>query len=114
MNKLLFLLILIIPLFSYSQKIQNVKTNEVVELKEKVENYCTVVLQPYRGKIDFFVGIDELGIWKLLDENDTPIEFRTIVAIMNFMHKNDWEYINNIGGNEGAVPQYFFRKKQNE
>lgn len=113
--KKLFLLSTVLVLFSnfvLAQKIQNVKTNEIVDLKEKVDNYCTVVQQPFRGKIDFFVGLNELGVWKLLDEKNNPVEFQTIIAIMNFLYIHGWEYVNNIGGSDGAAPQYFFRKKE--
>lgn len=96
----------------FAQKIQNVKTKEKVELKEKVENYCAIVMQPYKGKIEFFVGVDELGVWKFIDESGKPIKMQTIVAVMNYMHTNNWIYINNIGGTDGAAPQYFFRKKE--
>lgn len=110
MKNLLFLLLFSIPFFSPAQKIQNLKTKETIELKDKVENYCTVVMQPFKGKFDFFVGTDELGVWKFIDENGNQIEFQTIVAIMNYLHKSGWEYINNIGGSDAAAPQYFFRK----
>lgn len=112
MKKLIFVIFITFPFLSFSQKIQNVKTNEVADLKQKVDNYFSVVQQPYKGKIDFFIGTNELGVWKLLDESGNPIQFQTIVAVMNHLHKNGWDYINNIGGSDGAAPQYFFRKRE--
>ena len=112
MKKSILFLVLFLPILSFGQKIQNAKSKEITELKEKVENFCSVVQQPYKGKIDFFIGTDELGFWKLLDENDNPIEFQTIIAVMNHLHRNGWEYINNIGGTDGAAPQYFFKKRE--
>jgi hypothetical protein len=64
-------------------------------------------------QMGFFVGTDELGFFSLVDDSGKEIEFKTIVAIMNFMHKNGWEYVNNIGGSDGAAPQYFFKKRLN-
>lgn len=113
MKKLIIILTFtVISITSFSQKIQNAKTKEITELKEKVLSYCSVVMQPYQGKIDFFIGIDELGVWKLLDENNKQIEFQTIISLMNYLDKNRWEYINNIGGSDSAAPQYFFKKKK--
>lgn len=110
MKKIILLLLFFMPYFLSAQKIQNVKTDETADLKEKVESYCAVVMQPVRGKMAFYVGVDELGAWQFLDENNNPINFETIVAVLNYMKKNGWEYIDNIGGTNGAAPQYFFRK----
>ena len=112
MKKFVLLLIICLPIVSFGQKIQNLKTKEIVELKDKVENYCSVVMQPLKGKFGFFIGLNELGVWQFLDTNAKPIEYKTIIAVMNYMHKNGWEYTNNIGGNGGAAPQYYFRKKE--
>lgn len=112
MKKLFVVLIVCLPFIGFGQKIQNTKTKEVVELKQKVENYCSVIMQAQKGKFGFFVGVEELGFWQLLDESGKPIEFKTIVAVMNHMYKNGWEYINNIGGTGGAASHYYFRKRE--
>ena len=111
MKKIILLSLIIMPFFSTAQKIQNIKTKEVIELKEKALNYCSIVLQPKGLQVGFFIGIDEPGFFTFVDENNKQLEFQTIIAIMNFMHKNGWEYINNIGGSDGAAPQYFFKKR---
>ncbi len=100
-----------VPFVSNAQIIQNVKTNEKVELKESVEKYCSVVMQQLNLKIDFYVGINELGFWQFIDDAGLPIKMKSTIDVMNFMYKNGWEYINNIGGSDGAAPQYFFKKK---
>ncbi len=111
MKTVISLILLIFPLFVLSQNIQNIKTKEVAELQEKVENYCAVVQQSKDGKIDFFVEFDGKGLWKLLDEDEKSIEFSNVVAVMNFMYKNYWEYIGNINETKDTSPRYFFRKR---
>lgn len=110
--KYLIYLLLAFPLFSHAQKIQNVKTKAVIELKESVAEYCCVVMQPQNGRYGFFIEVNELGFWKCIDLEGKPIEFSTIVAVMNYLSENGWEYINNIGGSDGAAPQYYFKKKK--
>jgi hypothetical protein len=112
--KKLFVLLFILASFSvYAQKVQNLKTKEVFELGARVENYCSIVMQLKGTQMGFFVGTDDLGFFALVDDSRKEIEFKTIVAIMNYMHKYGWEYINNIGGTDGAAPQYYFRKQKN-
>lgn len=111
MKQLFLLFMFFIPLLSNAQLIKNLKTDQKVELKESVEKYCVVVLQAIKGKIGFYAGLDELGAWEFIDSNGNPIEMKTNVAVMNFMYKNGWEYINNIGGSDAAAPQYFFKKR---
>ena len=111
MKKLLIIIFLLIPALSFSQKVQNSKTKEIFDLKEKQKQYCSVVLQPKGIQISFFVGVDELGFFVFVDDSGKEKELKTIVAIMNLMYENGWEYINNIGGSDGAAPQYFFKKR---
>lgn len=112
MKKLLFLLFALLPVFAFTQQVKNAKTNETIDLKNAVTQYCCVILQPNLGKFAFCIVLNDLGFWQCVDEKQNIIEFKTIVAVMNYLHENGWEYINNIGGSAGAAPQYFFRKKQ--
>ncbi len=112
MKKITLLLLGIFPLFCFGQKIQNIKTKEVAELPEKVENYCAVVQQSKDGKTDFIIEFDGNDAWKLLDDDEEKtLEFDNIVAVMNFMYKNYWEYIGNINETKDTPPKYFFRKR---
>ena len=101
-----------LPIFVNAQKIENVQTKERAELKEKVEMYCAVVLQPIKLKFGFFVMVNELGAWRFIDDDDKPLNFETTTAIMNHMNRHGWVYLNNIGGTDGAAPQFFFKKKE--
>lgn len=112
MKKIIILFLVCFPGFCIGQKVQNEKTKEIFDLKEKVSTYCSVVLQPKGMQINFYVGIDELGFNSFVDDAGKTIEFKTIIAIMNYMDKFGWEYVSAIGGTDGAAPQYFFRKKK--
>lgn len=111
MKKLLIIFLLLIPALSFSQKVQSLKTKEVFDLKEKQKQYCSVVIQQRGVQMGFFVGMDELGYFAFIDDSGKEIEFKTIVAVMNYLYENGWELIGNIGGTDGAAPQYYFKKR---
>ncbi len=111
MKKIFILFLLLIPAVSFSQNVQSLKNKEIFNLKEKQAQYCSVVMQQKGVQIGFFVGLDEPGFFAFVDELGKEIEFKTIVAVMNYMAINGWEFVGNIGGSDGAAPQYFFRKK---
>ena len=112
MKKLVLIFMLFIPILLNAQSIRNSKTNQTTELKESVEMYSAVVFQLVGAKFGFYVMLEDLGAWDFIDSTGTKIEFKTVIAVMNYMYRNGWEYINNIGGSDGAAPQYFFRKKE--
>ena len=112
MKKLILFILLLVPFFAMSQKIQNIKTREVCELKDKVSAYCAVTINLLKPNMGYIVMTDELEMWCFIDGNNAELVFKTPVAVMNHMHKNGWEYINNIGGSDGSAPQYYFKKIQ--
>jgi biopolymer transport protein ExbD len=111
MKKFLIIFLMLLPALSFSQKVQNTKTKEVFDLKEKQKQYCSVVIQQRGAQMGFFVGMDELGYFAIVDDSGKEIEFKTIVSIMNYMFENGWEFVGNIGGTDGAAPQYYFKKR---
>jgi biopolymer transport protein ExbD len=110
-KKLLIIFLFLIPALSFSQKVQSLKTKEIFDLKEKQKQYCSVVTQQKGMQVGFFVGLDELGYFAIVDDSGKEIEFKTIVAVMNYLYENGWEFVGNIGGADGAAPQYFFKKR---
>lgn len=111
MKKLFLILFISLPFVCFGQKVMSKKTKEIFDLKEKQSMYCSVVLQASATGVGFFVSVDELGYFLFVDENGKELEFKTIVSIMNYMHQHGWEYLNNIGGTDGAAPQYYFKKR---
>lgn len=90
-----------------AQKITDNKKN-VRELKEVVEVYAVVVLTPQGS----FALLNELGKFVFIDDNNKPIDLKTTTAILNFMARHGWNYINTVGGIDTAAPQYIFKKRE--
>jgi hypothetical protein len=90
-----------------AQKVIDRKKN-VQDLKESMEMYAVVVLTP-QGAV---VGTMEMGASHFIDEKNNHIELKTTAQILNFMHRHGWDYINTLGGTDGATPQYIFRKRE--
>jgi len=108
MKKLVLLLIFAgFACAANAQKIMDNKKN-VQELKEVVEVYSVVVLTPQGS----FALLNELGKFVFVDDNNKPIDLKTTTAVLNFMARHGWNYINTVGGNEGTPPQYIFKKRE--
>lgn len=107
MKKLLIIFALL-PLFCFSQKVKKQNSDQIGELKELTEKYCTISFgKPFISIIQVYANED---IYEFIDESSgKKIKFETITTVLNFMDKNGWEYINTYGD-----PLHFFIFKRKE
>ena len=111
--KKLIIILLLLPIFSFAQKIEKKNASGVFELKDCVTDYCSVVAQVSGASINYYAGIDEGGICNFLEADGSKKKFRSNVEMLNFMSANGWDFITTIGeGSTGAAVQYLFKKRK--
>lgn len=109
MKKLLLVLFLIFPFFVFAQKVRIQSSGKVADLKEIIGNYCIVSTgKPFDNKV--LIQSDDSDL-DFVDENGEKMKFKTIVAILNYMDINGWEFIQCYGD---PLKSYIFRRKNNK
>lgn len=106
MKKLLFLLLLL-PMFSFGQKIKKQNSEQTSELKDVTGEYCVVSFgKPYVNTIQVYTDDD---IWEFIDDSGKKIKFSTITAVLNYMDKSGWDYKNTYGE---SLQFFIFKRKK--
>jgi hypothetical protein len=108
--KKLFLFLMFLPLFTFAQKITSPK-NEINELKEVTGVYVQVTIQGIIGKLNVAVETNLEGYWRFIDENGKEMKFNTNTDLLNFMHKNGWEFKQFIRNDVALVSFYVFERR---
>ena len=102
MKKLLFPLLLLLSLQSFSQQVRS--KDGVIKLDslkvERTEEYCMILgTQKFMStkmiiQIDFGQERNFLTNTRLTDENGVPIVFESMIDALNFMNGYGWEFVN--------------------
>ena len=111
--KKLLLILLLMPVLCFSQKIQRKGASEVLELKECVTNYCSLNMVGAIGTVSPMVGVTEGDVWYFMDEAGKKKKFRSVVEVLNFMFDNGWIYLSTVKDEIAAGSTlYIFEKKR--
>ena len=116
MKKMFVMIILMFPIVVNSQNVFKRSTNETLDLKKCVDNYCILFMNTTMSMSaslivpDIEVN-DDSEFLRFVSSTGDKIKFKSITEVLNYMFKNGWIFKDAVGqGIIGKDVQYIFEK----
>lgn len=106
MKKILLLLVLL-PLFSFGQKVKSESGEEIGDLKSFTGKYCIIGVSLGMSNI-VTIHADDFT-FNFIDEEGKKMKFKTLTSVLNYMDKNGWDYTSVY---VDTLKYFVFRKKE--
>jgi len=115
--KKLFLILAMLPMVLFAQKVERKSTKQILELKDCVANYClinmNIAMSMSASLINADIEVDETETLRFVEPSGEKKKFKTVTEILNYMYVNGWEYKRTIGeGLTGLDNKYLFEKRK--
>lgn len=114
MKKLLLVLLVILPVLSFSQKLRS-ENRTIVDLNTDSIQYLNVVFTAivFSG-VTTVIYTDNLEYWFLDEKKGKKKKFANITVIQNFMYSNGWEFLCYVPKTTESISTIMtFKRKEN-